>query len=91
MTSRWALILVAAAVFGAHAKRSITEKDVYDFQWSANPQISPNGSGVVYTPVKISAKHDSYETSLWIVPATGGPARPLAIGPHDSSPRSNWA
>jgi dipeptidyl aminopeptidase/acylaminoacyl peptidase len=87
MTSRWALILVAATVLGAGTKRAITEKDVYDFQWSASPQVSPNGSEVVYTLVKVSPKHDSYETALWIVPATGGPARPLTSGPHDSTAR----
>ena len=92
MTPRRALLLVAvalfaAALFGADVKRPITANDLYAFQWTASPQISPDGSKVVYTLVKVAAKHDGYETALWIVPATGGPSRQLTSGPHDSSAR----
>src|SRR5580658_650566 len=95
MTSRWAVILIAAAVFAAdakrpiteNAKRPITEKDLYAFQWIGNPQISPDGSKIVYTLVRVTAKHDNYETALWMTPATGGPARQLTSGPHDSAAR----
>jgi dipeptidyl aminopeptidase/acylaminoacyl peptidase len=89
MKSRWALILIAAAVFAADAKRPITETDLYAFQWAASPLISPDGSKVVYTLVKVTAKHDNYETALWITPASGGPARLLTSGPHDSS--AQWS
>jgi dipeptidyl aminopeptidase/acylaminoacyl peptidase len=90
MRSRWTVIsitatLFAAAVFGADAKRPITETDLYSFQWAGNPRISPDGSKIVYTLVKVTVKHDNYETSLWMTPATGGPARQLTSGPHDSS------
>src|SRR5271166_4290574 len=89
MTSRWAIALIAAAVFGADAKRPITETDLYAFQWAGNPQISPDGSKIVYTLVKVTAKHDNYETALWMTPASGGPARQLTAGPHDSS--AQWS
>jgi dipeptidyl aminopeptidase/acylaminoacyl peptidase len=102
MTSRWAVILIAAAVFAAaifaedakrpateNAKRPITENDLYAFQWAGSPQISPDGSKIVYTLVKVTAKHDNYETALWVTPATGGPARQLTSGPHDSS--AQWS
>ncbi len=84
MTSRWAVVLIAAAIFAADAKRPITETDLYAFQWAGSPQISPDGSKIVYTLVKVTTKHDNYETALWITPATGGPARQLTAGPHDS-------
>jgi len=89
MNSRWALILIAAAVFAETAKRPITADDLYAFQWAASPQISPDGSKVVYTLVKVTAKHDKYETALWITPATGGPPRQLTSGPRDSS--AQWS
>ena len=89
MTSRWAIALIAVAVFAADAKRPITETDLYAFQWAGNPQISPDGSKIVYTRVNVTAKHDNYETALWITPASGGPSRQLTAGPHDSS--AKWS
>jgi dipeptidyl aminopeptidase/acylaminoacyl peptidase len=80
-------LICVSLVFAADGKRSITETDLYNFQWIANAQISPDGSRVVYTHVKVTAKHDSYETALWIIPSAGGPARQFTSGPHDSSPR----
>ena len=87
MKSRWAAIVIAAALFAADGKRPITETDLYAFQWIASPQISPDGSKIVYTLVKVTAKHDNYETALWMTPATGGAARQLTSGPRDSGAR----
>ena len=86
---RWAILLIAAALFAADAKRPITENDLYAFQWTASPQISPDGSRIVYTLVKVASKHDNYETALWLTLATGGPARQLTSGPHDSG--AQWS
>src|SRR5579862_619962 len=79
MKIRWAMVLIALTVFAADGKRGITEKDLYAFQWAASPQISPDGTKVVYTLVKVAAKHDDYETALWMAPG-----RQLTSGPHDS-------
>ncbi len=89
MTFRWVIALIAVAVFAADAKRPITETDLYAFEWAGNPQISPDGSKIVYTLVKVTAKHDNYETALWITSANGGPARQLTAGPHDSG--AKWS
>src|ERR1044071_652489 len=80
-------LFTAACAFAADSKRLITETDIYAFQWIANAQISPDGSRVVYTHVKVTPKHDNYETALWIVPAAGGPARQITAGPHDADAR----
>lgn len=82
-----ACLLSTCALFAADGKRSITELDLYQFHWIANPQISPDGSQVIYTLVKTTAKHDGYETSLWIVPSAGGAARQLTGSLHDSAAR----
>src|ERR1700685_1128690 len=89
MKLRWAMILIAMVVLAENAKRPITENDLYAFQWAASPQISPDGSKIVYALVKVTAKHDNYETALWMAPATGGPARQVTSGPHDSS--AQWS
>ena len=79
--------LAVSSAFAADGKRPITETDLYSFQWIANPQISPDGSRVVYTQVKSTPKHDDYETALWIIPSSGGSTRQLTAGPHDSGAR----
>jgi dipeptidyl aminopeptidase/acylaminoacyl peptidase len=92
-TQKFARMAALAAVFclaislPADDRRRIAETDLYSFQWIANPQISPDGSRIVFVHVQVNPKHDAYETSLWIVPSTGGPARSLTAGPRDSAPR----
>jgi dipeptidyl aminopeptidase/acylaminoacyl peptidase len=84
------LLLVAlnlSAVSFAADKRAITEIDLFKFVWIADPQISPDGSRVVFVRVWVNQKADRYDSALWIVPAGGGPARQLTAGPRDGGPR----
>jgi dipeptidyl aminopeptidase/acylaminoacyl peptidase len=82
-----ALAIASCFTLAGAAKRPITETDLYAFRWIASPQISTDGAKIVYTLVTVNSKHDNYETSLWIVPAGGGAARPLTSGTHDSGAR----
>src|SRR6202790_4642753 len=70
------------------AKRSITEKDLFNFVWIADPQVSPDGSRAVFTRVVTDEKRTGYETSIWMV-ATSGNEEPLRMtnGKHDVHPR----
>ncbi|HYV04017.1 MAG TPA: prolyl oligopeptidase family serine peptidase, partial [Blastocatellia bacterium] len=68
-------------------KRAISETDLFKFVWIADPQISPDGSRVVFVRVWVNQKSDRYETALWIVPTSGGPSRQLTAGPRDAGPR----
>src|SRR5882762_6320454 len=79
-------LCLATALPGAD-RRPITETDIYSFRWIANPRISPDGSRVVYTYVTVNQKKDGYDTSLWIIPTSGGTARQLTSGPRDTSPQ----
>jgi dipeptidyl aminopeptidase/acylaminoacyl peptidase len=85
--ARWAAILIAITGLAANGKRPITETDLYAFQWIGSPQIAPDGSKIVYALVKVTSKHDDYETALWMAPASGGSPRQLTAGPRDSSAR----
>jgi dipeptidyl aminopeptidase/acylaminoacyl peptidase len=82
------LVLACAASAQDAQRRSITEKDLFDFVWVANPQVSPDGSRVAFTRVVVDAKRTGYETSLWTVDTAGGksPVR-LTNGKHDGAPR----
>ena len=69
-------------------KRSITEKDIFQFNWIGDPQISPDGSRVAFVKVTVDEKKTGYDTSIWSV-ATRGDEQPrrMTDGKHDSSPR----
>src|SRR5689334_13782167 len=77
------------------AKRLLTEKDLFDFQWIGDPQLSPDGTRVAFVKVVVNEKRDGYDTSLWMVgtgigsgqtDVTSAPTR-LTNGKHDTSPR----
>ncbi len=84
----FALILLTAPLLPAQSKRPITEKDLFQFQWIGDPQVSPDGSQVVFVKVTVNEKKDNYDTSLWSV-ATSGQSAPVRLtnGKHDSQPR----
>ncbi|MFN2578160.1 MAG: prolyl oligopeptidase family serine peptidase [Pyrinomonadaceae bacterium] len=68
-------------------KRNISEKDLFNFVWIADPQVSPDGSRVAFVRVTVNAKKDGYDTAIWTVGTAGGEARQMTAGPRDSSPR----
>ena len=77
-------ILIAAAA----QARNITEKDLFRFQWIADPQLSPDGSQIAFVRVTVDEKKDRYETSIWSTAArAGGVPRQITTGPSDTTPR----
>src|SRR5215472_12016192 len=68
--------------------RTITEKDLFDFVWVADPQVSPDGGRVAFTRVIVDEKRTGYESSIWTV-ATNGKEPPVRMtnGKHDAQPR----
>lgn len=68
--------------------RAITEKDLFDFVWVANPQLSPDGTRVAFTRVNVDEKRTGYETSIWMVSTSGDePPVRMTNGKHDTQPR----
>ena len=82
------LILLAAIGALSAQKRNITEKDLWDFVWIGDPQVSADGSRVAFVRVTVNEKKEGYNTSIWSVP-TSGREEPhqLTKGDHDSTPR----
>src|SRR5438034_11695605 len=69
-------------------KRSITEKDLFQFNWIGDPQISPDGSRVAFVKVSVNDKKDGYDTSIWSVSIRGDEQSiRIGNGNHDSSPQ----
>src|SRR5437773_5145969 len=78
--------LGAGALFAQ--KRTITEKDLFDFVWIGDPQISPDSSRVAFVRVTVNEKKEGYNTSIWSVPVAGDESpHQLTKGDHDSTPR----
>ncbi|HEY7402143.1 MAG TPA: S9 family peptidase [Candidatus Angelobacter sp.] len=83
-----ALCLAAAIVVFAQAqKRSITEKDIFQFNWIGDPQISPDGERVAFVKVTVDDKKTGYDTAIWSVSMKGDDLRRMTDGKHDSQPR----
>src|SRR6266508_4733645 len=83
-----ALAATCSVVSLTAQQRAISDSDLFAFRWVASPQISPDGRQAAYVLVTVNAKHDGYETSLWLVGADGAsPPRRLTAGPRDGAPR----
>ena len=67
--------LFLGSVFGQ--KRAITEKDLFQFHWIGNPQLSPDGAQVAFVSIAVDEKREDYESSLWRVSVNGGEPRRL--------------
>ncbi|PYS73916.1 MAG: S9 family peptidase [Acidobacteria bacterium] len=68
-------------------KRNITEKDLFNFNWIADPQVSPDGSRIAFMKVTVNDRKDGYNTAIWTVMTANGEMRQLTTGTRDSSPR----
>jgi dipeptidyl aminopeptidase/acylaminoacyl peptidase len=81
-------ILLLVALPRAAEKRFITEQDLLKFTWIADPQIAPDGSSIAFVRVTVNEKENRYETSLFLVAASGTDApRRLTSNVRDSTPR----
>ncbi len=83
-----ALLLVAiASPFAQQQRRPITETDLLDFVWVADPQIAPDGSAVAFVRVVTDRERNTYASSIWVAPVDGGPVRAMTTGTRDTTPR----
>src|SRR6266852_3541661 len=81
-------VLVATTTVASAENRNITEKDLFDFVWIGDPQISPDGIRVAFVRVTVNDKKEGYNTAIWSVSVTGGDEpHQLTKGDHDSAPR----
>src|SRR5947207_8665366 len=90
MRFRVSLLLIIVVSFAAPTlaqKRNITEKDLFNFVWIGDPQISPDGARVAFVRVTVNDKKDGYNTAIWTVSTANGETRQLTNGPRDSTPR----
>ncbi len=90
MRVRVSLLLIIVVSFVAPAlaqKRNITEKDLFNFVWIGDPQVSPDGARVAFVRTTVNDRKDGYNTALWMVETATGQTRQLTNGPRDTTPR----
>jgi len=82
------ICVLAFAALASAQKRAITEKDLFDFQWIGDAQVSPDGSTVAFVKVTVNTAKTNYDTSIWAVKTTGSDEpRRLTSGTRDTTPR----
>ncbi len=82
------LITITCCFVPAQAqKRKITEKDLFNFVWIADPQVAPDGSRVAFVRVTVNPRKDGYDTAIWTVSTATGESRQMTAGPRDGQPR----
>ena len=86
--SRITLIIVLAAALAvplsSGAQTAFQPMDVFQLEFAADPQISPDGSQIVYVRTSMDIMRDRRRSELWLVNADGSGHRHLGAG---SAPR----
>ena len=85
------LVLLAALALPHPAPatpRPLAQEDIFQLEYAADPQISPDGKRIVYVRNTMNVMKDRRQTSLWIVDADGANHQKLSTGEaQESSPR----
>jgi dipeptidyl aminopeptidase/acylaminoacyl peptidase len=79
----WILGLTACLLPGrawTAARETFGLADVFQLEWASDPQISPDGSRVVFLRNGFDVMTDRTVSNLWEVDADGGNLRPLTSG-----------
>jgi dipeptidyl aminopeptidase/acylaminoacyl peptidase len=73
------LLLLSAVAWAAQGNR-LTVDLFLDWEWVASPQISPDGTQLVFTHRWVDKLNDKFETDIWIMNADGSKKRFLVKG-----------
>jgi dipeptidyl aminopeptidase/acylaminoacyl peptidase len=82
-----ALAALAAPGFAESTKPAFKAMDVFDLQWAADPEVSPDGRTIAYVRMGYDVKTDRPHGSVWLVGVDGKNERPLTSTASSGSPR----
>jgi dipeptidyl aminopeptidase/acylaminoacyl peptidase len=74
------LSIVVGAASSANGKRHITDDLYLDWEWVSSPELSPDGTQIIYSHRWVDKINDKYESDLWIVNTDGTRDRLLLKG-----------
>ena len=86
-TALIAMFALAAPGFSEASKPAFKPMDVFDLQWAADPQISPDGRTIAYVRMGYDIKTDRPHGAIWLVGVDGKNERPLTAATASGSPR----
>jgi dipeptidyl aminopeptidase/acylaminoacyl peptidase len=81
------ILCVSTPLLAQSQKPAFKPLDVFDLQWAADPQISPDGRSIAYVRMGYDIKADRAHGSVWLVGVDGRNERPLSSAPTSGSPR----
>ena len=81
------ILSVSTPVVAQSQKPAFKPLDVFDLQWAADPQVSPDGRSIAYVRMGYDIKTDRARGSVWLVGVDGRNERPLSSAPTSGSPR----
>ena len=84
-----AIVLTLAVTSAQAQKRPITDKDLFDFHWIGDVQLSPSGKQVAFVQADVTPDHSNYQTAIYLLDLSSPNQSPVLLTPgtHDSSPR----
>jgi len=87
-SSRFLVLLVALVAALTAAARPIELEDLFRLKRVSDPQLSPDGTQVVYVVTEVLKDENTTQSDLWLVSASGGEPRRLTHSPkHERHPR----
>ncbi|MEP6885763.1 MAG: S9 family peptidase [Gammaproteobacteria bacterium] len=81
-----AMLLLSAPNWAQSVKPAFKPVDVFDLQWAADPQVSPDGHNIAYVRMSFDIKTDRPRGVVWLVGTDGRHARPLPDSTPSRSP-----
>lgn len=81
------IVSVSTPSFAQAQKPAFKPLDVFDLQWAADPQVSPDGHSIAYVRMGYDIKTDRARGSIWLVGIDGKNERPLSSAATSGSPR----
>jgi len=83
------LLFLLAISYGFAQQSAVLDPiNVFDLEYASDPQISPDGSTVIYVRNFKDIMTDKNRSNLWMIDANGNNHRPLTTGmENDRSPR----
>ena len=74
------ILMIAITISAKESTSSFEPMDVFDLEWATDPQVSPDGSTIVYIRKSNDIMKDRERSNLWQVSADGSDHRPLYSG-----------
>jgi acylaminoacyl-peptidase len=78
---------LAAPALAQSSQPAFKPLDVFDLQWAADPQVSPDGRNIAYVRMGFDIKTDRARGTVWLIGADGKNERPLSAAASSGSPR----